>query len=71
MASPQAMTEFERFFDEEFPRLLDTVTDNGKALSSGTPIGEASWDRKAAFLLWNALGHSKTATLVDQFEDIL
>lgn len=48
------MTEFERFFEDVFKPALESVDfgDGGKALTSGNPIAKASWDRRAAYLLF-------------------
>lgn len=48
------MTDFERFHAEEFPALLKAA--QGERLSNGLDISESSWDRRAAFILWQALG---------------
>lgn len=48
------MTEFEEFFAttwREYLNSLDTYQ-SGVVFSDGKSINEASWDRKAAFLLW-------------------
>lgn len=48
------MTNFEEFFDttwREYLAALDTYP-SGPVFSSGHTIQNASWDRKAAFLLW-------------------
>lgn len=48
------MTEFEEFFAttwKEYLNALDTYP-SGPVFSTGKPINQASWDRKAAFLLW-------------------
>lgn len=50
------MTTFEAFFETDFQRLLDSVPDE-KPYSCGIrTVKESSWDRKAAFVLWVALG---------------
>lgn len=72
------MTPFERFFATEFKKRLDEVGSEPGALSSGVPLSEASWDRKAAFLLWDALGRPEVVESAllerlakDIFEDLL
>lgn len=51
------MTPFERFFSGSFQGMLKfDVPDDRDALSSGFSIRSASWDRRAAYLLWKALG---------------
>lgn len=51
------MTPFERFFQFEFQRLLDTIGSR-KGLYSvpERDIRDSSWDRKAAYLLWLEMG---------------
>lgn len=46
------MTDFERFFADEFPRLLASVESEPGLLSTGHSIQACSWDRKAAYLVW-------------------
>ena len=48
------MTEFETFFTETFQPLLAKLEtyDSGVVFSDGTTIAGASWDRKAAYLVW-------------------
>lgn len=48
------MTEFERFFADVFPRLLAEVKNEPGVFTNGHSIKDASWDRKAAYLLWKA-----------------
>ncbi len=63
------MTSFERFFAEDFKRKLDAVKgEPGIFTSASLRIEDASWDRKAAFLLWVALGRPGAA---NDFEDLL
>lgn len=47
-------TEFETFFEETFNPLLDKLAtyDSGPVFSDGGTINDASWDRKAAYLVW-------------------
>lgn len=55
-------TPFERFFREEWRELLDSVKSkrgDTSILSNGTPIQEASWDRKAAYLYFTLREESK------------
>jgi len=68
------MTEFERFFEHDFKKRLSSVGKQSGALSNGTPLSGASWDRKAAFLLWDALGRPvakapEPHTLLDELGD--
>lgn len=54
-------TPFETFFAGPFQKALDNVG-NAVVFSNGLPISRASWDRKAAYLLWRAQsGAVKTA----------
>lgn len=48
------MTEFETFFEETFNPLLHKLEtyDSGVVFSDGSTIAGASWDRKAAYLVW-------------------
>ncbi len=48
------MTEFETFYEDTFHPLLAKLAayDSGAVFSSGHTINNASWDRKAAYLLW-------------------
>lgn len=48
-------TAFEHFHAVSFPKLLELIDDSRRLQSSGIPIAECSWDRKAAYLLWRAL----------------
>lgn len=47
------MTPFETFFATEWPRRLASLPDDRGALTGGS-IRDASWDRKAAYLVWTA-----------------
>ncbi|RWE37462.1 hypothetical protein [Mesorhizobium sp.] len=50
------MTPFERFFAQDFQAMLDTVKhEPGLFTSSTCRIEDASWDRKAALLVWQRL----------------
>lgn len=51
---PAGRTEFETFFEDIFNPLLDKLAryDSGVVFSDGGTINEASWDRKAAYLVW-------------------
>lgn len=48
------MTPFEEFFVETFEPLLKKLDhyDSGVVFSDGSTINRASWDRKAAFLVY-------------------
>jgi hypothetical protein len=46
---------FEKFFAEDFQRLLERTSIPG--------MGEASWDRRAAWLLWRAMHQQPLPTL--------
>lgn len=51
------MTEFEKFYNGDFQAALDGIEpEKGLFTWADTCISEVSWDRKMAFLLWNALG---------------
>jgi hypothetical protein len=63
------MTPFEKFFEREFERLLSQIEDDTTVFSNGISICDASWDRKAAYLLWVAMG--QPGKLVFDFEDLL
>lgn len=52
-------TPFEHFFHHDFDIMLDKVESSGDIHLNGIPIQECSWDRKAAYLLWCALGLDK------------
>ena len=49
------MTPFEQFYANTFKPALDALEahDSGPVFSDGSGIAGASWDRKAAFLLWH------------------
>jgi hypothetical protein len=67
------MTPFEQFFANEFPTMLRTVEAPADVLTAGR-IEEASWDRKAAYLLWVALdrpGAQPTKPATISFDDLL
>lgn len=49
------MTAFDDYFSRGFEAAINTVGDEIVS-ANGLPISRASWDRKAAYLLWNALG---------------
>lgn len=55
------MTPFETFFAGEFQRRLNTVRGEPGLFSNGGRIEDASWDRKAAYLLWT-LGRDDSPT---------
>jgi hypothetical protein len=46
---------FEKFFAEDFQRLLERTSIPG--------MGEASWDRRAAWLLWRAMHQQPLPTI--------
>ncbi len=57
MSNPQGKgngTPFEVFFHEVFQPNLEAVSlmDSGVVFSNGHTIEGASWDRRAAYLLW-------------------
>lgn len=62
-------TAFEAWFKVEFDRRLRDVRGEIGLLSSGLPLESASWDRRAAYLLWDALG--RPAGEPARFEDLL
>jgi hypothetical protein len=64
-------TAFENFFAGPFQNALDQVGDEPGALTGDVPLREASWDRKAAWLLFTALGHVKKIELSVSAEDLL
>ncbi len=47
-------TEFEEFFEYVFQPLLFKLEryNSGVVFSDGSTINDASWDRKAAYLVW-------------------
>lgn len=49
-------TPFEAYFDNVFLKALDTVGDEKVFTDPNLKISEASWDRRAAYLLWVAKG---------------
>ncbi|USN16667.1 hypothetical protein FANBOY_00600 [Brevundimonas phage vB_BgoS-Fanboy] len=50
------MTPFESFFAHDFQRLLDSVPDEKLYSCNIRGLRGSSWDRKAAFLVWDAMG---------------
>ena len=48
------MTDFEHFFETEWNRLLKELPDRKDLFSNGESLRNASWDRKAAYLVWCA-----------------
>lgn len=48
------MTEFEQFY-EWFQGALERVKSDGPVFSNGHHIDDASWDRKAAYILFLAV----------------
>ncbi len=69
------MTPFEKFFAEEFPRRLATVRGEPGLFSNGGRLEDASWDRKAAYLLWCSLAAAASRAdaldLLDDDEDLI
>lgn len=59
------MTPFEQWFSADWVKVLREVPADTTVLSSGASIASASWDRRAGYLLWNALGRPNAAW-VDQ-----
>lgn len=59
------MTPFEQWFSADWQKALREVPADTTVLSSGFSIAGASWDRRAGYLLWNALGRPNAAW-VDQ-----
>jgi len=59
------VTPFETYFADVFPRLLDTVRGEPGLFSDGSAIERASWDRKAAYLLWRSKVNAATDSDVD------
>ena len=47
-------TDFEAFYEDTFQPLLEKLAhyNSGPVFTNGHDINGASWDRKAAFLLW-------------------
>lgn len=56
------MTAFEEFFDRDFQRLLNSVPDERPYSCGIRSLKDSSWDRKAAFVLWVALGRPEPST---------
>lgn len=59
-------TPFEKFFAGDFQKMLANVRSAQSPFTDGGPIAEASWDRRAAFLLWTAL-LSKFDSALEEF----
>lgn len=55
------MTPFEQWFSSDWHKLLLSVSNEPGVLSSGFTLDTASWDRRAAFLLWDRLGRPRAA----------
>lgn len=55
------MTSFEQWFSSDWRKLLDNITPEPGILSSGFTLDTASWDRRAAFLLWDLMGRPRAA----------
>lgn len=49
-------TAFESYFETYFQKAMTFVGDEAVFSDGRTPISAASWDRKAAYLLWVELG---------------
>ena len=74
-------TAFEDFFAGDFQRRLQTVKGEPGLFSNGGRLEDASWDRKAAYLLWGMLNPIRgplspralaiAATLEDEDDDLL
>lgn len=66
------MTPFERFFAEDFQAMLDSVKHEADLFTSPTlRIEDASWDRKAALLLWQTGEREARRQRTVVFEDLL
>jgi hypothetical protein len=63
-----AVTAFEQFFTGEFRRRLNAVRSEPGLLTSGLPIEGASWDRRAAWLLWQS---ERQRSPPDPLDDLL
>lgn len=55
------MTPFEQWFSSDWRKLLLSVSNDQGVLSSGFTLDTASWDRRAAFLLWDRMGRPRAA----------
>jgi hypothetical protein len=55
------MTPFEQWFSSDWNKALHSVPVDTSVLSSGQSIHTASWDRRAAYLVWDALGRPNAA----------
>ncbi len=55
------MTAFENWFSADFQKLMHSVKPEDGVFSSTLSIEHASWDRRAAFLLWDAMGRPNAA----------
>lgn len=66
------MTSFEQWFSADWQKALRDIPEDAEALSSGLSIRAASWDRRAAYLVWVAHGRPRagwveqTAPLYDK-----
>ncbi|TPI86386.1 hypothetical protein [Mesorhizobium sp. B2-8-9] len=66
------MTPFERFFEQDFQAMLDSVKHEPGLFTSPTlRIEDASWDRKAALLIWRAGEREAKKQRATVFEDLL
>jgi hypothetical protein len=59
------VTDFENWFSSDFIKALHQVKHEPGVLSSGHTLENASWDRRAAYLLWCERGRP-AATWVEQ-----
>lgn len=77
------MTPFEKWFSSDWLKTLRNAADEGEALSNGR-ICDASWDRRAGYLVWVMMGrpdaawveqtkhlYDRTAAPADDTEDLL
>jgi hypothetical protein len=65
-----AVTPFEIYFERHFGTSLNNVGDEA-VFANGGKISDASWDRKAAYLLWCELGRPGDKPIDDDDWDIL
>lgn len=64
------MTRFEKWFSSDFIKALHQVDHEPGVLSSGHTLKNASWDRRAAYLLWVERGRPDAAW-VEQTKPLL
>lgn len=55
------MTPFEKWFSSDFQKAIHQVKAEPGVLSSGHCLSTASWDRRAAYLLWVEHGRPDAA----------